>query len=95
MASDQSPTAVQNLMPRPPFNTKEITLIGTWNVQTLFQTGKTAQLLQEFDTYQLDVMGISEMRWTGSGRFVSNGKVIIYSGNNTEHVRGVGIILSK
>jgi len=30
--------------------------IGTWNVQTLYQPGKLAQLLREFETYQLDIL---------------------------------------
>ena len=44
--------------------------IGTWNVQTLYQPGKLAQLLREFETYQLDILGISEMRWTGRAEVV-------------------------
>ena len=32
---------------------KTTTRIGTWNMQTLYQVGKLAQLLREFDAYQL------------------------------------------
>ena len=96
MAVHQSPLVdVQRLITRPTFDAKEVTRIGTWNVRTLFQSGKTAQLLREFDTYRMDILGISEMRWTGSGRFVSDGKLVIFSGNDTKHMRGVGIVFSK
>ena len=96
MTVDQSPLAdVQSLMSRRIFAAKEVSRIGTWNVRTLFQAGKTAQLLREFDAYRMDILGISEMRWTGSGRFVSDGKLVIYSGNDSSHIRGVGIIFSR
>ncbi|VDO64783.1 unnamed protein product [Heligmosomoides polygyrus] len=38
---------------------KNITRIGTWNIRTLHQTARLAQLLQEFDIYGLDILGIS------------------------------------
>ena len=47
---------------------KTITRVGFWNVRTLFQTGKLAQLRKEFDTYNLDIIGISEVRWLGSNK---------------------------
>ena len=40
---------------------KTITRVGFWNVRTLYQTGKLAQLRSEFDAYNLDLVGISEM----------------------------------
>ena len=29
--------------------------IGTWNVRTLYQTGKLSQVVKEFDNYRLDL----------------------------------------
>ena len=96
MTVDQSPLVdVQSLIPRRIFAAKEVSRIGTWNVRKLFQSGKTAQLLREFDVYRMDILGISEMRWTGSGQFVNNGKLVVYSGNDVNHTRGVGIIFSR
>jgi len=46
---------------------KSPTKIGTWNVRTLYSTGKLAQVLNEMKHYKLDILGISEMRWTDSG----------------------------
>ena len=73
---------------------KSHTKIGTWNVRTLYSTGKLAQVLKEMRGYQLDILGISEMRWTGSGKIESDGMTVYYSGG-TRHERGVGIILNK
>jgi len=72
---------------------KARTKIGTWNVRTLYSTGKLAQVLNEMKRYHVDIMGVSEMRWTGSGKMDSDGFSIYYSGGN-KHERGVGIILT-
>ncbi|XP_055866667.1 craniofacial development protein 2-like [Biomphalaria glabrata] len=92
---DQSQLEVQYPIHGKPFNARKPTLIGTWNVRTLNQCGKLAQLLREFDSYRLDILGICEMRWTSSGKIINDGKTIIYSGHDKEHIGGVGIIMSK
>ena len=68
--------------------------IGTWNVRTLFQSGKFANLCQEFDTMKVDIMGVAETRWNGSGKITENGKTMIYSGGE-ENCYGVGIVMSS
>ena len=77
------------------FSPKNTTFIGTWNVRTLNQTGRLAQLLREFDNYRLDILGISEVRWIGSGRMTSENKTVLFSGHEAKHERGVGFILNK
>ncbi|XP_055874499.1 craniofacial development protein 2-like [Biomphalaria glabrata] len=94
-ALDQTQLEVQCPIHGKPFNAKKPTLIGTWNVRTLNQCGKLAQLLREFDSYRLVILGICEMWWTSSGQIVNDGKPIIYSGHDKEHIVGVGIIMSK
>ena len=70
--------------------------LGTWNIWTMYATSKTAQVLNEIEKYQLDILGISECRWTGAGKQVtSNGAVILFSGHPTKHEHGVAIIVSK
>ena len=46
------------------------------------------------ERYKLDILGISECRWTGSGKMTSQGHTVLYSGRN-EHTAGVAIIISK
>ena len=72
---------------------KSCTKIGTWNVRTLYSTGKLAQVTNELKRHKLDILGISEMRWTGSGKIESEGNSVYYSGG-LKHERGVGIILN-
>jgi len=45
--------------------------------------------------YRLEVLGVSEMRWTGQGQFSSDSITVLYSGHNDQHTHGVEIFLSK
>lgn len=80
-------------------NRKHFTKIATWNVRTLYQTGKLAQVAREMDRLKLDILGVSETRWNGSGEVkTQNGETILFSGNLEEdapHEKGVGLILSN
>ena len=69
--------------------------IGTWDVQTLYETGRLPQLFREFQNYKLNVLGISEMRWTESEKMHDNGMTILYSGHNTCTLTELGLILNN
>lgn len=75
------------------------TRFGQWNVRTLYQAGKFDQLEAECERLKLDVVGVSEVRWNGSGEFRSKkGNLLIYSGmphDDDPHIRGVAIFLNK
>ena len=45
---------------------KEQYCIGTWNVRSMNQ-GKLEVVKQEMATVNIDILGISELRWTGIG----------------------------
>ena len=86
---DQKPTASI-------VNPKNKTRIGNWNVRTMFETGKAGQVAREMKRYKLDILGISECRWRGSGKSKLNtGEVIIYSGEENIHQGGVAIMMSQ
>ena len=69
--------------------------IATWNVRTMYQVGKKANVEKEMRRLHLDILGISEVRWPGVG-CVRNptGEVFIYSGGKNAE-RGVGVMLSR
>lgn len=62
------------------------------------QNAKFLQIEQEFIRYKIDILGVSEARWLGSGTFNSptGRSVFIYSGNEagSNHERGVGLLLT-
>ena len=69
--------------------------IGTWNVQTLYQTRKLANVIKEMNRCGISVLGIAEIHWTGKGHFTTaNDELVIFSGRQV-HRAGVGVILSK
>ena len=70
--------------------------IGTWNVQTLLDTAKGLKLTREMDRYGIEILGVSECRYTGSGRTEIGDKTVIYSGRNDGlHRDGVALFCSK
>ncbi|CAF1388891.1 unnamed protein product, partial [Rotaria sordida] len=72
--------------------TKHILTVGTWNVRTLWAAGKLELLRNEMKRYRYDIIGNSEVRWTGKGE-TTNGD-FIWSGENNTHTKGVGMLLS-
>ena len=58
---------------------KEQYCIGTWNVRFMNQ-GKLEVVKQEMTSMQVDILGISELKWTGMGEFNSDDHYIYYCG---------------
>ena len=50
---------------------KEQYCIGTWNVRSMNQ-GKLDVVKQEMARVNIDILGISELKWTGMGEFNSD-----------------------
>ena len=50
---------------------KEQYCIGTWNVRSMIQ-GKLEVVNQEMARVNIDILGISELKWTGMGEFNSD-----------------------
>ena len=55
--------------------------IGTWNVTSMNQ-GKLEVVKQEMARENVDVLGISKLKWTRMGEFNSDDHYIYYSGSN-------------
>ena len=60
---------------------KEQYCIGTWNVRSMNQ-GKLKVLKQEMARVNVNILGISELRWTGMGEFNSDDHYVYYCGRN-------------
>ena len=70
--------------------------IAHWNVRTLYEDGKVEMLIREAKKYKLSVLGLSEVRWLGSGKEVlGNDMTMYYSGKSegSVHEYGVGFLL--
>ena len=69
--------------------------IGTWNVRTLHQEGRTELFMHEILRYKWDIIGLSETHWIGNGTKNVNGYDIIFTGHNSKHIGGVALLMSK
>ena len=58
---------------------KEQYCIGTWNVRSMDQN-KLEVVQQEMAGVNIDILGISELKWTGMGEFSSDDHDIYYHG---------------
>ena len=67
---------------------------GTWNVKSMNQ-GKLEAVKQEMARVNIDILGISELKWTGMGKFNSHDHYICYCGQESLRRNGVAIIVKK
>ena len=68
--------------------------IGTWNVRSMNQ-GKLEVVKQEMARVNVDILGISELKWTGMGEFNSNDHYIYSCGQESLRRNGVAIMVNK
>ena len=73
---------------------KELYCIGTWNVRSMNQ-GKLEVVKQEMARVNVDILGISELKWTGMGAFNTDDHYIYYYGQESLRRNGVTITVNK
>lgn len=72
--------------------------LATWNVRSLFAAGKLDNTEKEMKRMHIDILGISELRWKGTGILNRQHTTLYYSGsdmNDAHHRSGVGILLKN
>ncbi|KAH9588046.1 Craniofacial development protein 2 [Schistosoma haematobium] len=93
----QVPSEATRLMPL--LTTRATIFIGTWNVWTMWETGKTSQITTEMRRYKLAVLGISETHWTQARQQrLNTGEMMLYFGHqkeNAPHTQRAALMLSK
>ena len=73
---------------------KEQYCIGTWNVRSMNQ-GKLEVVKQEMARVNVDILGISELKWTGTGELNSDDHCIYHCGQESLRRSGVAIVVNK
>ena len=68
--------------------------IGTWNVRSMNQ-GKLEVVKQEKARVKIDILGISELKWTGMGELNSDDHYNYYCGQESLRRNGVLLIVNK
>ena len=75
-------------------NSDAVKSIGTWNVRSMNQ-GKLEVIKQEMARVNIDILGISKLKWTGMGKFNSDDHCIYYCGQESLKRNGVTIMVNK
>ena len=73
---------------------KEQYCIETWNVRSMNQ-GKLEVVKQEMARVNINILGISELKWTGMGEFNSDDHYIYYCRQESLRRNGVAIMVNK
>ena len=73
---------------------KEQYCIGTWNVRSM-NRGELEVVKQEMVRVNVDILGISELKWTGMSEFNSDDHYIYYCGQESLRRKGVAIMVNK
>ena len=73
---------------------KEQYCIGTWNVRSMNQ-GKLEVVEQEMARVNIDILEISEIKWTGMDEFNSDDHYIYHCGQESLRRNGVAIRVNK
>lgn len=66
---------------------KNILTVDTWNMQTLWAAGKLELLRNEMKRFRYDIIGISEVRWTGKGETSRKDFLIVFLLNFIEEIQ--------
>ena len=72
---------------------KEQYCIETWNVRSMNQD-KLDVIKQEMARVNIDILGISELKWTGMSEFNSKDHYIYYCGQESLSRNGVVLIVN-
>ena len=73
---------------------KEQYCIETWNVRSMNQ-GKLEVVKQETARVNINLLGISELKWIGMGEFNSDDHYIYYCGQESLRRNGVAVMVNK
>ena len=73
---------------------KEQYCIGTWNVTSMNQ-GKLKVVRLEMARVNINILGITELKWIGMGELNSDYHYIYYCGQESLRRNGVAIIVTK
>ena len=74
---------------------KEQHCIGTWNIRSMNQGKLEVAKQEEMERVNINILGISKLKWTGMGEFNSDDHYIYYRGQESLRRNGVAITVNR
>ncbi|CAG9576128.1 unnamed protein product [Danaus chrysippus] len=68
---------------------------GTWNIQTMLQAGKMMEVGDVLCRYNLDLIALQEVRWSGTGQIEKQNFTFYYSGATKQGLYGTGFMVGR
>jgi hypothetical protein len=68
---------------------------GTWNVRTMYRAGSLMAVAEEISKYNLDLVGVQEVRWDGGGTKAVGECTFFYGKENENLELGTGFFIRK
>jgi exonuclease III len=68
---------------------------GTWNIRSLYRAGSLMTVSRQLSRYRLDLVGVQEVRWEGSGTTPAEKYTFFYGKLNEYNELGTGFFVHK